>query len=72
MAKKIEREIDKASSAKKETEKAPVREKKQEVEKVEHKGDRPKRATGHRIAAIIFWLLAIAAEAAQRLYVSAL
>ncbi|MDD6045623.1 MAG: hypothetical protein PUC76_08290 [Clostridia bacterium] len=66
MAKKIEREIVKASSAKKETEKekAPVREKKQEVEKVEHKGDRPKRATGHRIAAIIFWLLAIAAEVA--------
>ena len=70
MAKKIEREVVKASSAKKETKKAkaPTREAKaeeREVVEVKDGGDRKerkKRATGKRLLAILFWLLAIAME----------
>ncbi|MBQ3132386.1 MAG: hypothetical protein IJC24_06720 [Clostridia bacterium] len=70
MAKKIEREVVKASSAKKETKKAkaPKREAKaeeREVVEVKDGGDkktRKKRATGKRLLAVFFWLLAIAAE----------
>ena len=70
MAKKIEREVVKASSDKKEPKKAkaPTREAKaeeREVVEVKDGGDkktRKKRATGKRLLAIFFWLLAFAAE----------
>lgn len=70
MAKKIEREIVKASSGKKETraEKTPEKETRKEERKVVEVKDggtpkeRKKRATGRRLLAILFWLLAFAAE----------
>ena len=70
MAKKIEREVVKASSAKKETKKAKTATKAAKSEAPEvvevkdggTKSERKKRATGKRLLAIFFWLLAIAAE----------
>ncbi len=68
MAKKIEREIVKASSGEKAAKKEKAAEKKTEEREVVEvkdggtKKERKKRATGRRLLAILFWLLAFAAE----------